>query len=246
MPVRMKDVARDLGVSIITVSKALRNHTDISAATRARVIKKAKELNYRPNLAARALVTGRTYMMGLVVPDLVRPFFAFLARGLSNELRGGGYTLLISSSEDDAELEKQAIDQLVARRVDALLVASIQWNVETFRRIEEAGIPYILIDRGFLGLDANFVGVNDEEVGTIATEHLIEIGCKTIAHISRTRISSAVGRLEGYKKTMARHGFALGSDYIFHTDRTDAPAEVMGYDAARMLLELNPRPDGIF
>jgi LacI family transcriptional regulator len=242
----MKDVARDLGVSIITVSKALRNHTDISAATRARVIKKAKELNYRPNLAARALVTGRTYMMGLVVPDLVRPFFAFLARGLSNELRNSGYTLLISSSEDDADLERQAIDQLVARRVDALLVASIQWNVETFRRIEEAGIPYILIDRGFLGLDANFVGVNDEEVGTIATQHLIDIGCKTIAHISRTRISSAVGRLEGYKKTMARNGFALGSDYIFHTDRTDAPAEVMGYDAARMLLELNPRPDGIF
>ncbi|MFZ0737705.1 MAG: LacI family DNA-binding transcriptional regulator [Candidatus Acidiferrales bacterium] len=246
MLVRMKDMARDLGVSVITVSKALRNHTDISAATRARVLKKAKELNYRPNLAARALVTGRSNMMGLVVPDIVRPFFAFLARGLAAALRNSGYTLVISSSEDDAEIEKQAIDQLVSRSVDVLLVASIQWSVETFRRVEEAGIPYILIDRSFMGLASNFVGVNDEQVGAIATEHLIDIGCKTIAHISRTRISSAIGRLEGYKKTMARHGFNLGAEYIFHTDRADQPAEVMGYQAAHALLALNPRPDGIF
>ena len=246
MLVRMKDMARDLGVSVITVSKALRNHTDISAATRARVLKKAKELNYRPNLAARALVTGRSNMMGLVVPDIVRPFFAFLARGLAAALRNSGYTLVISSSEDDAEIEKQVIDQLVSRSVDVLLVASIQWSVETFRRVEEAGIPYILIDRSFMGLASNFVGVNDEQVGAIATEHLIDIGCKTIAHISRTRISSAIGRLEGYKKTMARHGFNLGAEYIFHTDRADQPAEVMGYQAAHALLALNPRPDGIF
>ncbi|MGB8593456.1 MAG: LacI family DNA-binding transcriptional regulator [Candidatus Acidiferrales bacterium] len=246
MLVRMKDMARDLGVSVITVSKALRNHTDISAATRARVLKKAKELNYRPNLAARALVTGRSNMMGLVVPDIVRPFFAFLARGLAAALRNSGYTLVISSSEDDAEIEKQVIDQLVSRSVDVLLVASIQWSVETFRRVEEAGIPYILIDRSFMGLASNFVGVNDEQVGAIATGHLIDIGCKTIAHISRTRISSAIGRLEGYKKTMARHGFNLGTEYIFHTDRADQPAEVMGYQAAHALLALNPRPDGIF
>lgn len=246
MLVRMKDMARDLGVSVITVSKALRNHTDISAATRARVLKKAKELNYRPNLAARALVTGRSNMMGLVVPDIVRPFFAFLARGLAAALRNSGYTLVISSSEDDAEIEKQVIDQLVSRSVDVLLVASIQWSVETFRRVEEAGIPYILIDRSFMGLASNFVGVNDEQVGAIATEHLIDIGCKTIAHISRTRISSAIGRLEGYKKTMARHGFNLDAEYIFHTDRADQPAEVMGYQAAHALLALNPRPDGIF
>ncbi|MGB9402217.1 MAG: LacI family DNA-binding transcriptional regulator [Candidatus Acidiferrales bacterium] len=246
MLVRMKDMARDLGVSVITVSKALRNHTDISAATRARVLKKAKELNYRPNLAARALVTGRSNMMGLVVPDIVRPFFAFLARGLAAALRNSGYTLVISSSEDDAEIEKQVIDQLVSRSVDVLLVASIQWSVETFRRVEEAGIPYILIDRSFMGLASNFVGVNDEQVGAIATEHLIDIGCKTIAHISRTRISSAIGRLEGYKKTMARHGFNLGTEYIIHTDRADQPAEVMGYQAAHALLALNPRPDGIF
>src|SRR5690349_6833248 len=143
MPVRLKDIARDLNVSIVTVSKVLRNHGDISEATRRRVLQRVKELNYRPNLAARALVTGRTYTMGLVVPDLVHPFFAEVAKGLSRALRKQGYSLLISSSEEDAELEQQEIDQLLARRVDALVVASAQATVEPFRRLEEQKIPYV-------------------------------------------------------------------------------------------------------
>src|SRR5215831_34090 len=133
MTVRMKDIARDLGVSVVTVSKVLRNHSDISEETRERVLKRMKELNYRPNLAARALVTGRSYTIGLVVPDLVHPFFAQVAKGLARVLRKKGYSLLISSSEEDPQLEQQEIDQLLARRVDALVVASAQWTVETFR-----------------------------------------------------------------------------------------------------------------
>jgi LacI family transcriptional regulator len=242
----MKDIARDLGVSTITVSKALRNHSDISVATRARVLRKVKELNYRPNLAARALVTGRTYMMGLVVPDLVHSFFSSLATGLSGVLRNSGFTLVISSSEEDPELERQAIDQLVARRVDALLVASIQWTVETFRRVEEAGIPYVLIDRSFNGLAANFVGVNDEQVGSIATEHLIEVGCRTIAHIGRDGVSPALGRQEGYKRTLGLHGLAVGPEYVVNTNGAKESGEVSGYEAAKKLLKLSPRPDGIF
>ena len=126
MPVRMKDIARDLGVSVVTVSKVLRNHSDIGEETRERVLKRMKELNYRPNLAARALVTGHSLTMGLVVPDLVHPFFAEVAKGISRTLRKKGYSLLISSSEEDAELEQQEIEQLLARRVDALVVASAQ------------------------------------------------------------------------------------------------------------------------
>ena len=79
----MKDIARDLGISVVTVSKVLREHPDISPETRERVLKRMKEVNYRPNLAARALVTGKTYLMGLVVPDLMHPFFAEVARGIS-------------------------------------------------------------------------------------------------------------------------------------------------------------------
>src|SRR5690242_19925500 len=124
MEIRMKDIARDLGVSVVTVSKVLRNHSDISQQTRERVLRRIKELNYRPNLAARALVTGRTHSIGLIVPDLVHPFFAEVAKGLSRVLRKRDYSLMISSSEEDPALEQSAIDQLLARRVDALIVAS--------------------------------------------------------------------------------------------------------------------------
>jgi LacI family transcriptional regulator len=246
MPTRMKDIARDLGVSVITVSKALRNHGDISPATRARVLKKVKELNYRPNYAARALVTGRTHMMGLVVPDLVHSFHSEVAKGLARVLRKSGFSLMISSSEEDPEIERQAIDQLMARQVDALLVASTQWTVETFRRVEEANIPYILLDRNFSGLAANFVGVDDERVGTMATQHLVDIGCRTIAHIGGLRISPAFGRLAGYKQVLAKHGLSLGPEYTVTHDQLDESAHSAGYNATLRLLKLNPRPDGIF
>jgi len=143
MAVTLKDIARDLGVSVITVSKALRDHSDISEETKARVLKRVKEMNYRPNLAARALVTGRTNLLGFVVPDLLHSFFSEIVRGVSTALHNTSYTLVTTSSEQDPKLERQAVEQLIARRVDALLVASTQWTVETFRRVEEAGIPYI-------------------------------------------------------------------------------------------------------
>ena len=122
----MKDIARDLGVSVITVSKALRDHSDISAATKARVLKRVQELDYRPNYAARALVTGRTHMIGLVVPDLVHSFHSEVAKGLAGVLRKSGYSLVVSSSEENQDVEKQVVDHLIARRVDALLIASTQ------------------------------------------------------------------------------------------------------------------------
>src|SRR5689334_23514098 len=165
MAVRMKDIARDLGVSVVTVSKVLRNHTDISEETRERVLARMKELDYRPNLAARSLVTGRTYLVGLVVPDLLHPFFAEIAKSLSDVLRESGYYLIISSSEEDPNLEEEEINHLLARRLDTLVIASCRSTVDLFFRIEKQQTPYVLIDRSLPGLSANFVGVDDEAVG---------------------------------------------------------------------------------
>ena len=123
MPVRLKDIAEDLHLSVVTISKVLRDHPDIAPETRERVRQRMKELNYRPNLAARTLVRGRTYAIGLIVPDLVHPFFGEVAKALSAILRGKGYSLVLSSSEDDPQLERQEIDNLLARRVDVLAVA---------------------------------------------------------------------------------------------------------------------------
>jgi len=245
-PVRMKDIARDLGVSVITVSKALRDHSDISAATRARVLKRVKELNYKPNYAARALVTGRSNMIGLVVPDLVHSFYSEIGNGLGGVLRKNGYSLVISSSEEDQEIEIQVIDQLIARRVDCLVIASADWTQHSLKRVLDANIPFVLIDRRVPGIDANFVGGDDELIGVIATEHLIDVGCRTIAHIGGSRVSPARGRLEGYKKTLAKHRLTLGPEYIITHDTLDEMAHEVGYESAMTLLKLKPRPDGIF
>jgi LacI family transcriptional regulator len=246
MTVRMKDIARDLGVSIVTVSKVLRNHSDIGEETRKRVLKRIQELNYRPNPSARALVTGRTRSIGLIVPDLVHPFFAEVAKGLSRVLRKRDYSLVIASSEEDPALERNEIDQLLARRVDALIIASTQCTTETFRRIEEQRIPYVLIDRRSPGRPANFVGVDDERVGELATGHLIDVGCRRVAHIRGPEVSTALGRLEGYRRVLCRHGLTVPANYIVSPRSSDDAGDLSGYDAMRQLLELEPPPDGVF
>jgi LacI family transcriptional regulator, galactose operon repressor len=140
----MQDIAKDLGVSVITISKVLRNHPDVGDETHERVLAGVKELDYRPNLAARSLVTGRTYLVGLVVPDLLHPFFAEIAESLSETLRGSGYYLIVSSSEDDPEVEEQETNQLLARRLDTLIIASCRSTVDLFFRIEKQKPPYVL------------------------------------------------------------------------------------------------------
>jgi LacI family transcriptional regulator len=242
----MKDLARDLGVSVVTISKVLRNHSDISIETRERVLKRMKELNYRPNLTARALVTGRTHAMGLVVPDLVHPFFSVVANGLSSVLRERGYGLIISSSQEDPSLEQREIDQLVSRRVDALVIASAQKDSDAFRWIENVGTPYVLIDRRFDRISANFVGVDDERVGELATTHLIQQGCRRIAHLRGPEVSTGLGRLAGYQRALARHGIAPLPGYVVAARSGDDQSHVSGGEAMKKLLELRPRPDGLF
>lgn len=246
MAVRLKDIARDLGLSAMTVSKVLRNHTDIGAETRDRVLKRMRELNYQPNLAARALVTGRTYSIGLVVPDLVHPFFGEVAKGLSRVFRSKGYSLVIASSEEDPQIERAEIQHLLARRVDALIIASASWTVEHFRTIEERGTPYVLIDRRFVGLAANFVGVDDEQAGLLATSHLIAAGCRRIAHIRGPDVSTALGRLEGYRRALAQSDLPFLPEWVVTEEKADEAGDLNGYQAMQALLALTPRPDGVF
>jgi LacI family transcriptional regulator len=242
----MKDIARDLGVSIITISKVLRNHPDIGDETRERVLARVKELDYRPNFAARSLVTGRSYLVGLVVPDLIHPFFAEVAKSLSDVLRRNGYYLIVSSAEEDPELEEQEINQLLARRLDTLIVASCRSTVELFFRMEKQEMPYVLLDRELPGLSANFVGVDDEAVGMLATRHLIEIGCKRIAHIRGPEYSPALQRLEGYKRALTQAGLKILDDYIIAERKVDVDSRRHGAEAMGQLLSRKPRPDGVF
>jgi LacI family transcriptional regulator len=246
MAVRLKDIAQDLGVSLMTVSKALRNHPDISEGTRERVLRRIEELNYQPNLAARALVTGKTHLMGLVVPDLVHSFFSQIANAISKVIREQRYSLVITSSQEDSELEQQEIDQLLARSVDCLLIATTQLTLESFRRIEAHETPYILMDRKLPGLSANFVGMDDEEIGYLATKHLIEIGRRRIAHIGTPYLSPALGRLEGYRRALRDYGIQVPAEYVLTRPHGDDAGDTTGYDVMKKLLSVRPLPDAVF
>lgn len=246
MAVKMKDIARDLGVSLVTVSKALRNHPDISKQTRERVEAKVKELNYTPNLTARSLVTGRSSLIGLIVPDLIHPFFADVAKGLSLALREHGYFLVLSSSEEDPALEQQEIEHMLAHRLDALVVATCQSESGSLRRTQQGDTPLILLDRYFEGLDSHFVGSDDYAAGKIATEHLLAIGCKRIAHIRGPENSPGKRRLKGFLETLRKHDISVPPEYVVKARSLDVEGKKHGADALKTLFELRRPPDGLF
>jgi LacI family transcriptional regulator len=227
LAVRMKDIADDLGVSLMTVSKALRNHSDISEKTRNRVLKRMRELNYQPDWIARSMVTGRTYVVGLVLPDLMHSFFAEVAKGVARKLQPLGYQVVISDTEEDGEVERRQVDVLVNRKVDGLIIASAQrkGRLELFRM-----------------LDANYVGVKDDELGALATEHLIAQGCQRVAHIRGPAVATGTGRLRGYRRALARHGLTPNPAHIISGQYGDNT----GYHAMQELLKTDPRPDGVF
>jgi LacI family transcriptional regulator len=136
---------------------------------------------------------------------------------------------------------------LLARRADVILVASAQSSVDSFRLLDEQNAPYILIDRRFQGLHAHFVGVDDEAVGVLATSHLIEQGCRRVAHIRGPEVSTAVGRLDGYRRALATYNLTPLPGHIVSLGASgDHSGEKGGYEAARRLLAAKMPPDGIF
>jgi LacI family transcriptional regulator len=161
-------------------------------------------------------------------------------------LRESGYYLIVSSSDEDPDLEEQEINQLLARRLDTLIIASCRSTVDLFFRIEKQKTPYVLIDRALPGLSANFVGVDDEAVGILATKHLIEIGCKRIAHIRGPETSPGIRRMEGYKRALTLSDVKVIDDYIISEHKGDVETRQRGAEAMRQLLSLKPRPDGVF
>ncbi len=241
----MKDIAQALGVSVVTVSKVMREHSDIGPETRQRVLDKAKELSYRPNLTARGLVTGQSYQVGVIVPTLLHPFFAEVLEALSSTMKQQGYGVMISSSMEDPLVEEAAIEQLLGHRMDGLIVASCSLSAAKFQQLDEQGIPFVMIDRFFPGFKTNFVGVDDRAVGRMATEHLIAMGCKRIAHIRGLPFTTGVGRFEGYKQALSRSGLKFDPELVTPYMTADGRDWQQSLIAMRTLLE-GKRPDGVF
>jgi len=240
----MMDIARDLNVSVVTVSKVLRNQGKISAATRKRVLRRAKDLHYQMNWVARSLVTRRTYTIGLLLPEFTHPFFAEIARAIAQTVRPHGYHVIISSFEEDPELEVSEADSLMARQVDGLIIASAQpvHCLDLFERIQKRKVPFVLIDRWFAGLRASFVGVDNRAIGRLATEHLIACGCRRIGHLRGPEVGIATERLEGYRRALVKRGLPVYPRYVVAGGHEDGT----GYDGMRQLLRVRPVPDGVF
>lgn len=246
MAIRLKDIARDLGVSTVTVSKVLRGNSDISEKTRARVLKRMQELNYKPNMLARGLASGKTYTVGLVVPDLVHAFFAEFAKYLSGTLREQQRALLLASSEENPEIEQQEIRTLLSRGVDVLLIASCQPRLMNFYELGDERTPFILVDRNFPYLAAHFVGSDDYKAGRMATEHLIGLGRKRIAHIGGQHMSPSLDRLRGYRDVLNENRIPTPPEYVVTRERFEETGDRTGYQVMKELLALHPRPDAVF
>jgi LacI family transcriptional regulator len=217
-PVRLKDIANELNVSVMTVSKVVRGCADVGAETRSRVLAKIKELNYQPNWVARSLAARRTYIIGLIVPDLMHSFFAEIAKGVSGAIRPMGYDVVICNSEEDCDFESSEVDRLLARQVDGLILASAQppSSLDLFSRIEARGVPLVLIDRQFPSANASYVGADDVAIGRTATRHLIERGCRRIAHIAGPPLTTGVGREAGYREALASAGITVPEANVEH------------------------------
>src|SRR6202047_4747369 len=245
MAVTMQDIARDVGVSVVTVSKVLRNKGEISVATRQRVLRRAKALNYQTNWIARSLVTRRTYTIGLLLPDFTHPFFADIAKTIAETVRPRGYHVIISYFEEDPDLERVEAESLLARRVDGLILASTQSpdRLELFQELRARKIPLVLIDRPIEGVRASFVGVDNEAVGRLATTHLIEQGCRRLAHLRGPKIGLAATRLNGYLTSLKKNKLATPANYVVDAGFQDHS----GYEAMKKLLAaVTPAPDGVF
>jgi LacI family transcriptional regulator len=242
--VTIVDIARKVGVSAMTVSRALRGSSEISEATRLRIVRCAEEMSYRPNRWARMLVTRRSSIVGLIVPDIAHSYFAEITRGIEEVIEKAGYSLLLCHSRMDPGRERREIDTLVGSRVEGLIVASEQSekSADAFLHLQSERMPFVLIDRFFPGHNFPTVRVDDLNAGRLATEHLISLGHRHIAHIQGPALSPATLRLRGYLETLRKHKIPHRKDYVVR-GRFDMES---GREAMHQLLALEPRPTAVF
>jgi LacI family transcriptional regulator len=240
----MADIARALNLSVAAVSKALQGHSDIGEQTRARVTAKARELNYRADLVATGMATGRTRLIGVVIPTLAHSFFGEVAAGISRIVEPYGYQVILVNSEDQPETECRQIETLLSRRVEGFVIATTQKSdgKGIFQKLDAMKVPFVCVGRKLAGFEAAFAGVDNREVGRVATEHLIARRYQRIAHLAGTKVSTARLRSEGYQQALRKHGRPLRRDYIVVCSDEASAA----YQAMKHLLALDAPPDAVF
>jgi LacI family transcriptional regulator len=244
MAATLRDVGKKAGVSAMTVSRVINGREGVDEETRRRVEEAILALDYVPNRIARGLLSNKTQTIGLIVPDVVNPFFAPVVRGAETAARKAGYRILLCNSEGDLRLEREYIEDLVSHRVDGLLIAPVSDRTRTsILPLVKGAFPLVLIDRALPDADCDLI-VSDSAAGARRlVEHLISVGHERIAHLSDAEdTSTGRERVRGYREALEAAGLPFQEDLVFRTtvDR------IGGYRATQEILALDRLPTAIF
>ncbi len=242
--ITIKDIARILGISPSTVSRALKDHPDINSDTKKAVNELANKLKYQPNAVALSLKNSRSNTIGIIIPEIVHYFFSSVISGIEDIASQRGYTVIICQSNESFDREVANAKTLLSHRVDGILISiSKQTNTFThFQNLQEGGIPLVFFDRIAPGINADQVIIDDIEASYDATRHLIENGCKRIAHFAGPQ-SLLIGRnrLQGYINALTEAGLPVDNRLIIQADTFEKARNTVG-----QMLDSGTIPDGIF
>lgn len=243
--VTIKDIARMLGISKSTVSRALIGRSDVHPETKQKIIDLASQLNYEPNLLAINLKQHKTNTIGVIVPETINRFFARAVGGIQKHADMAGVNVMICQSNESYISEKKNLQSLVSSRVDGIIV-SISRETDSsdhFQPLIEKGIPLVFFDRVLEDIEASQVCTDNYEIAMQATEHLILQGCKRIAFVAGPQhLLNSKHRLKGYLDALRKHDLPIKESYILHSHyRSDKVEEYTHY-----LINLPQPPDAVF
>ena len=238
----IRDVARLAGVSVATTSKVINKKGAVRPKLTQRVLSAMESLDYHPNQIARSLKVRETRTVGMVIPDIINPFFTAVIRGVESEARARGYSLILCDSQEDPSLEQANLNMLFARRVDGVLLAPTRANVAQ-DRLTRRRLPLVFFDRIWPGFAGSAVVVDNLGAAYDATRHLIGLGHRRIAIITgRLDLSTGMDRLEGFRRALQRAGLPLHDRYL---QQGDFQLE-SGYSCGLNLLQLAEPPTAVF
>jgi len=239
------DIAKKLNITASTVSRALNDHPRISETTKKIVQKTAQKIGYQPNNIAAALRNGKSNILGIIVPTADRSFFSSVVRGIEEIANTARYNIMICQTYDNYEKEAATVQALLNARVDGVIAsfAKETQDFSHFLKVKERGIPLIFFDRSNDELEVSHVVIDDFLGGYKATEHLIQQGCKRIAHFTNTRkISIYKDRLRGYREALLANGLIYDESLVIESNLQLED----GRDSMQQLLKMNNIPDGVF
>lgn len=237
------DIARKAGVSTATVSKVFNKSGRISEKTRKRILEISKELNYQPNVLASALTGKKTYTVGLLIPDMVNPFFAELARSVEDRAHESGFNVVICNTDNDMRKEIKYVQLLRQKSVDGIIVATGVRNDAIWKELIAQQVPVALVAREMSVLSASTVLVDDFVGGYAAAAHLLERGHRRIAVIAENwSVTSSKERVRGYRHALEESGVPFDESLIVQSDFSVSA----GKDAALSLFDRDVPPSAIF